>query len=159
MLHLLNTKHSSKCFPPYRFFWSSPDPHLTQQGSWGSVSQSSVTLAIFRQEATLLVLVGGRCWKGTGKGKIKGWGVGWGKTQRVGNGSEDKLLQERWRLASRGSGSRWGFSCFVLQPALHPAFSLSTFILLHLEPLMCSRGCAHRYSLHRHLVTLSTGTL
>lgn len=82
VLHLLNTKHSSKCFPPYRVFWSSPDPHLTQQGSWGSVSQSSVTLAIFRQEATLLVLVGGRCWKGTGKGKSKGRGVGWRKNPR-----------------------------------------------------------------------------
>jgi len=94
---------------------------------------NSVTLAIFRQEATLLVLVGGRCWKGIGKGKSKEWGVGWGKNPR---GREWLRGQSpRSKVKARFEGPRVKMSlslalCFRLhcvQPSHFP--DLFSFIL------------------------------
>lgn len=44
-----------------------------------------------------------------GREKVRSGEWGGGKTQGVENGSEDRVLEARWRLALRGTGSRWGF--------------------------------------------------
>ena len=67
----------------------------------------------------LLVLVGGTCWKGSGKEKRKGWGVGWKKNPR----GEEWLRGQspRSKVKARFEWPRdqdKAFLCFVLQPSL-----------------------------------------
>lgn len=173
MVHLYNTKHSSKYFVRTISFYLHQSPMkavlwspFNTEGSAEALSlgtKSHRRLAVFWQKAMLLVLVDGGYWEGSWKGKSKRWRVRWrenptgwgcGFVQRTKSWwKQGKVWLSEPRIKARLSFALW-FSLYW-----HSSSLLSRFIVLHYEPFMCSRGRAHRYSSCGPLVILSAPTL
>lgn len=110
----------------------------------------------------LLVLVGGRHWKGSGKRKSKEWGIGWRENLRSGGWPRGQGPQSKGKVRFElplPPDQDEAFFLFGFSLHWHLSFSPPRFILLHHEPFICLRGCAGRYSPCRGFVILSASAL